>query len=94
MEKQKTLSLINGQFTNEEAHEILMNMFLSKIQFHKMKNFSSQERLGISDPIAVKRIPELLAEIENLKEVLEMAQSGNYRLSVKSVVNITILDEE
>ena len=38
METNLNLSLINGVYSSEEAKEILMNVFASKIQFHELKN--------------------------------------------------------
>jgi hypothetical protein len=40
----------------DEAREILMSVFLGKIDFHENKNFSSEERFGKVDLTALKRI--------------------------------------
>ena len=44
MKKNETFNLIDGVFSVDEAREILMNIFSTKIQFHEMKNLSSEER--------------------------------------------------
>ena len=49
MNKIEKLNLIEGNFSGEEAKEILMNVFLAKIHYHELKNFSSQERFGKDD---------------------------------------------
>ena len=41
MNKTENLNLIEGNFSIEEAKEILMNIFLTKIHFHEMKNFEN-----------------------------------------------------
>jgi hypothetical protein len=51
------LKLIDGNFS-AEAREILMSVFLGKIDFHENKNFSSEERFGKVDLTALKN-PEL-----------------------------------
>ena len=56
MLKNKKLKLIEGKFLHDEAKEILRNIFSAKINFHQMKNFSSQERFGKDDKTAVKKI--------------------------------------
>jgi hypothetical protein len=40
MSNNLSLSLIEGAFNTEEAKEVLMNIFATKIQFHDMRNFN------------------------------------------------------
>lgn len=42
----KDYKLIEGSFSDEEAKDVLKNFFESKIHFHEMRNFSSEERFG------------------------------------------------
>ena len=42
----KAIKLIDGIFSAKDGNEILMNLYASKIAFHQMKNFSSNERFG------------------------------------------------
>ena len=69
MKKTETLTMIDGNFTYDEAKEVLMNMFSSKINFHNMKNWSSEERFGKYDEIAQLRIPALRKEIKKLEAI-------------------------
>ncbi len=55
MKKNEALSLIDGKFSATDARELLMNLFLSNIQFHQMKNVSSQERFGKDDKLSVNK---------------------------------------
>jgi len=87
----ETLIPIEGVFTCEEAKEILMNLFVTKINFHELKNLSSNERNGKNDEIAQKRIPALKNEIEKLHEVLSKAK--NKKLVIKSAIVITIVED-
>ena len=41
----KDYKLIQGTISDQEAKDILKNFFESKIHFHEMRNFSSEERL-------------------------------------------------
>jgi len=93
MSKIKKLTLIKGNFTNEEAKEILMNLISSKISFHQLKNFSSQELFGKEDKIASKRIPALKKELEKLKKIILQAKSKNKKLLVSSEINISLIDD-
>jgi predicted transcriptional regulator len=66
MKNPQTFKLIEGSYSSKESREILQNVFSSKIQFHQMKNFSSQERFGKDDITALKRIPELKESIDKI----------------------------
>ena len=52
--------LINGDFTIEEALDVLNNLISSKIDFHKKKNFSNEIRFGSNDEHSIRRIDELV----------------------------------
>ena len=58
MTKTENLTLIEGIFLAEEARDILINIFSTKINFHELKNFSSLEKHGKEDKTAQKRIFE------------------------------------
>lgn len=88
----KKLTLIEGSFSNEEAGEILSNIFAAKIQFHTMKNFSSQERFGTEDKTAKKRIPALKKELEKLGQIISNAKLHNKKLVITSNIHITLKD--
>ncbi|PIF62615.1 MULTISPECIES: hypothetical protein [Flavobacterium] len=92
MNRIENLTLIDGNFSEVEAKEILISIFSSKINFHKIKNWSSQERYGEDDEIAQKRIPELKNEIEKLQKILSEAKAKNKRLLVSSQINISLID--
>ncbi len=93
MKRTEKLTLIDGSFTYEEAKEILINIFSSKINFHTMKNWSSQERFGKEDEIAQKRIPALRKEIKKLDRILTKAKAKNKKLVVSSEINIAIQED-
>jgi hypothetical protein len=48
MQKELHADLINGQFTPEDARELLTDLFSRKTNFHEIKNFSATERFGIN----------------------------------------------
>lgn len=94
MDQNRKLSLINGCFTDAEAKEILMNIFSAKIQFHKVKNFSSQVRHGKDDEIAQNRISDLKKEQEKILQILSEASSKNMKLAITSEINIALITDE
>jgi hypothetical protein len=94
MKNTKTLKMIDGNYSIEEAKDILMNMFLSKISFHNIKNWSSQERFGKYDEMAQVRIPELRNEMQKLEEILKEAKTKNKKLIIHSEINISMIEIE
>ena len=93
MDNTATLTLIEGTFTNNEAKEILSNIFLTKINFHKTRNFSSVERFGKEDEISQSRIPALKTELEKLHEFLAEAKADNKKLVITSAINISFAND-
>ncbi|MFN3446180.1 MAG: hypothetical protein ACK44D_10600 [Bacteroidia bacterium] len=92
MNKTEKLTFIEGAFTDAEAKEILMNVFSTKINFHQVKNLSSQERFGKVDVTASKRIIALKKGLEKAMEMIAEANKYNKKLTIKSEINITITD--
>jgi hemerythrin superfamily protein len=92
MNKIEKLKLIEGEFTFNEAREILTSMFNSKINFHNIQNWSSQERYGKDDETAQKKIPLLKNEIEKLEEIILEAKANNKKLVINSEINISLKD--
>lgn len=92
MKKSETLTIIDGKFTYDEATEILMAILSAKINFHCIKNWSSQERFGKDDLIAQKRIPALRNEMKKLKVILAEAKAKNKKLVVSSDIKISFLE--
>jgi hypothetical protein len=94
MNKKEKLTLIEGVFSEADAAEILLNIFRTKLQFHKMKNFSSQERFGKEDSLAQKRIPELNKSIDIInKFILENnAKSTKFRIHSEIIIE-SVKDE-
>ena len=90
MIKTEVITLIDGDFDEKEAKEILVNIFSSKINFHQVKNFSSHEKYGKVDTHAEKRIIALKKGLERALEILLEAQKNNNRLTINTEVNITI----
>ena len=94
MKDKLKVSLIEGDFQAEEAKEILMNFFSTKVHFHEMKNFSSQERFGKPDEASLKRIPELKQNLEEVLELVAAASRSNNRLIITSLIDIKVVKEK
>ena len=90
MKNTKELTLMNGNYSSDEAREILFNLFSNKINFHQMKNFSSQERLGKESKTALKRIAQLKKSMLLASKILDKAKKNNETLEILSEIKITL----
>lgn len=85
--------MIEPCLTEGDAQEILDNIFSAKINFYKLKNFTSQVRFGKNDPNALVRIPDLKKEKEKLQNLFYEAKSQNKRIAISSEIVVTLLDD-
>jgi hypothetical protein len=94
MESNLKLSLINGIYSPEEAKEILMNVFASKIQFHELKNLRSIVINDVEDPSSVLRVRQLRQAIDEFNLLLKQAEENNLELSINSLIEISVRKSE
>lgn len=92
MKNTETFTLIDRHFSYDDAEETLLEMFSSKINYHKIKNWSSQERFGKDDEIAQIKIPELKKELEKLQTLLSKAKNNGKEIDITSEIKITLLE--
>jgi len=88
MNQKDQLSLIDGEFSLEEAKGILMHLYSKKIQFHERRNFSSIEQTGKTDEKSLKRIEELKGSMIQLEAILKSPDSMDCMLKINSVIQI------
>lgn len=93
MNNKENLTLIKGSFSVDEAKEILTSIFSYKINFHKIRNLSSQVRYGTDNEIEKNRIPALKMEMEKLQLILAEAKAHNKKLMVNAEISIVLVDE-
>lgn len=93
LENKNKLRLVEGEFSNEEAREFLMNFFSSGIQYLEMKNFSSTVRFGKSDKTALMVIPQLKNNIEELLTTLSEEKLNKRRIYISSEIKISLFDD-
>ena len=92
MKNAEKLVPINDTFTYEEATEILLPLLNARINFHNIKNWSSNERFGKNDETAQVRLPLLRKEVDKLTDLLSDAKKQNKRLVVTSEISIALSD--
>lgn len=85
----KALELISGEYTPDQAKEILMNYINSKIHFYEIKDFSHIERYGKADPEISKRIKHLYGIRDSIISTLAEAKQENKCLVIESSITIS-----
>jgi hypothetical protein len=93
MKKKETITLINDSFTNEEAKDLLIQLFKSPINFYTIKNWSSQERYKKDDMVSQQRIPALKNEMEKIQAIILKSKKEKKKIVVSSEINISLIDE-
>ena len=92
MKKIENLTLIEDEFSDVEAREILTGVFSSKINFHKIKNWSTHVRFGTSNELEQQRIIALQNEVKKLQMIISEAKAKNKRLLISAQITISLLD--
>ena len=91
MNKKQEFKLIEGEFTPQDAKEVLTNLYSSKINFHQMKNFSANERFGKNDELASKKIPKLKESLAVISAIIQKADEKNKILVITAIVKVELI---
>ncbi len=89
MKAKQPIKFIEGKFSPEEAKEVLVDLINHKINFHSLKNFSSEERFGKPVEGSKKRIEELKESREKIILLIQQAVDKNKNLRIESSINIS-----
>lgn len=92
MNSNTVLSIIDGKYTPEEANELISKIYVSKIEFNKLKNLSSQVRYGIDDPKAIERIEVLKNNLEKFNSLISTAKENNQQLIISSEISFKLVN--
>jgi hypothetical protein len=88
MNSNQEFSFIDECLSPNDALEILINLYNSKIQFLEIKRFSSKIRYGIENESDKKKIIQLR---ENLQNITNLLKNSNFtKIEIKSIVNISL----
>ena len=91
METKVDLELINGNFSPDEAKEVLMNIFASKIQFHELKNLRAIVTSENEDQSSLLRVQQLKKTIEEFNIFFKEATENSLELSIKCHIEVALM---
>lgn len=86
--------LINGSFDFEDAREILMTAYHSKINFHKLKAWSKSERGEPGCELHMARALELQMESQSIKELLNANLKNGMKVKITCAVKLEFESQE
>lgn len=75
------ISLADDRFSQDETKELLLHLIHTNIQFHELKNFSSEERFGESNMESTACIERLRLFNKQVLKTIETA-SGKSELVI------------
>jgi hypothetical protein len=92
LKEHKELELIKGEFSAEDARDILLQLFTDKINYHQARNLSSLERFGKLNDISVRRLPELKFQIQKINDLFQNTDLSRATIKIQATVNIEITE--
>jgi hypothetical protein len=92
MELPNDLILIDGSFPPEDAKEILLKVFSSKIRFHELKNFSAIVSMGKEDETASTRIPRLKQTMSEIEDFFGNPDVSGKKIKIFARIEMAIED--
>lgn len=81
--------LISGEFSNEQAKDVLTDLYSSKIKFHSICALRHEEKFAKKSSFHEDKIIELKLERDAILKFLENV-SPNEKLKIESTISITI----
>lgn len=81
--------LIKGSYSSEDAKEMLQELIKSKINFHNIKNFTSEIRFNITSPDSRERIEYLKNARRELMHFIENNPSSKGHFEIHAEVHVT-----
>ena len=92
MKENINFKLVKGNFSPEEAKEVLFKLIQSKISYHQLEAFSISERTSSNVAHIEKRVYELTDTRNNLEEIIALAKKENKKLKVDGTITIEFID--
>jgi hypothetical protein len=90
--KKLEVKFITGEFSQEDARELLLNIISKKIQFHSVDSLSLWEKNTTEDFGAKKRLEELQSARSHVLQLLTSQLTKDKKIKINSTIEIEVLD--
>ncbi|MBR9833307.1 hypothetical protein GYB57_14275 [bacterium] len=91
MENKKSFKLIEGQYDTDDAGRILVALISNKIKYHDVEAFRIQERSNGNVSHSEKRVKELTAVKEQIKQLVLDAAENGLDFKIRCDINIELV---
>jgi hypothetical protein len=91
-EKKLDVKFITGEFSQEDARELLLNIISKKIQFHSIDSHRHWEKNASEDSSAKKRFEELQTSRSQVLQLLTSQSTQGKKIKINSIIEIEVLD--
>lgn len=91
MDTKKTFQLIDGEFSGDQARQIIGAMVRHKIDYHSREQFSDEIRYGKAKDCSDSRLKNLQTLEKDLTELFKHAHTNGKNLQIKGTIEITEL---
>jgi hypothetical protein len=93
IQDQQYFKLIEGDFTHQEAKNMLYDLINSKIKFHNKDAFSKKIKTNRDISHSQKRIDELTATYKKMMQFIHYANRQKMKLSINAIIEINLLNK-
>jgi len=83
-----SFTLIKGTFEPQDAQQILMTVFASKIKFHEKKNLGSIVSKNLPDSNSSERIAFLKEQMQSIQNLIDSLQESD-KLEINCDIHIS-----
>ena len=87
-----SFNLINGTFEPQDAQQILMTVFASKIKFHEKKNLGSIVSKNLPDSNSSERIAFLKEQMQSIQNLIDSLQESD-KLEINCEIHISKIED-
>jgi len=87
----KKHELIRGEFSPQDALEVINHLISIKINFHEMRSFSNKIRFGEVDQNSEVRIKELKQSKASINVLITNAKLQGKTLKIESTISVEVI---
>lgn len=87
----KKHDLIRGEFSPQDALEVVNHLISIKINFHEMRSFSNKIRFGEVDQNSEMRIIELKQSKASINDLITNAKQQGKTLKIESTISVEVI---
>ncbi len=87
---QQNFKIVEGEFTPSETAEVLFTLINDKIRFHNLKISEITERFGGDTSHSERRIKELQASKEQIKDMILTARDLGQTIEINGTIELKV----